>query len=32
MGGKVPLSTITANVEFGNDFGVLRNGVCSIRV
>ena len=32
LGGRVPLSTITANVEYGNDFGVLRNGVCSVRV
>jgi len=32
MGGRVPLSTMSANVEYGRDFGVLRNGVCSVKV
>jgi len=32
MGGRVPLSTMSANVEYGRDFGILRNGVCSVKV
>lgn len=32
MAGKVPVSSMDARVEHGCSFGILRNGVCSIRV
>lgn len=32
MGGRLPLSTATARVDYSQEFGILRNGMCSIRV
>lgn len=32
MGGVVPLSTMTASIDYSQDFSILRNGMCSIKV